>query len=185
MPMNTTFDVSPKPLYTTRKTRKESRSTPFLPSLSERYPAGYDASAATRLNSAWMKIVVVRDAPRSFVLGIRKELLRQPHDHPLLRVPRVHPSRAAHDGAGRPHHVVPAPRRHPAVGTQTRGSQGLHRVLLAAPAHLRPHLRVRGDRGPRVPQHPAPRCSARRARPIRRRSTWRGPSGTSCGCSSS
>src|SRR5437868_548022 len=56
----------------------EASRTFFLPNLSEKEPAGYEMSAAARLNSAYIKIVVSKGAPISCVRKIKNELLELP-----------------------------------------------------------------------------------------------------------
>src|SRR5438445_306290 len=56
----------------------EASKTFFRPNLSEKEPAGYEMSAAARLNRAYIKIVVSKGAPISCVRKIKNELLELP-----------------------------------------------------------------------------------------------------------
>src|SRR5436190_2520649 len=56
----------------------EASRTFLLPNMSEKEPAGYEMSAAARLNRAYIKIVVSKGAPISCVRKIKNELLELP-----------------------------------------------------------------------------------------------------------
>src|SRR6476646_6780013 len=56
----------------------DTSRTFFLPNLSEKEPAGYEMSAAARLNRAYIKIVASRGTPISCDRKIKNELLELP-----------------------------------------------------------------------------------------------------------
>src|SRR5438045_9787683 len=64
----------------------EVSRTLYHPNLSETEPAGYEMSAAARLNKAYIKIVVSKGTPISCVRKIKNELLELPNPKRAITV---------------------------------------------------------------------------------------------------